>query len=92
MATPAEFRPKTVPGFGSIMRAIVALLRYGPGLFGQQKFLVLLFHVERCDTWGSQKNQDAHSIGQAMTGVFDRDNGQWWKPVPRQGVVAIPYA
>lgn len=77
MPAPADFRPKNVPGFGSLAKALVALSRYGPGLLGAQKFLVLLFHVERCDTWGSAKTQDAHSIGQALTGVFDRERGAW---------------
>lgn len=77
MAAPIEFRIKNVPGFGSLAKALVALMRYGPGLFGPQKFLVLLFHVERCDTWGASKSQDAHSIGQALTGVFDRERAAW---------------
>src|ERR1039457_1887493 len=55
MTAPTEFRLKTVPGFGTIARAIIALVRYGPGLFSQQKFLVLLFHIERCDTRSEER-------------------------------------
>lgn len=77
MAAPTEFRRETIPGFNTLERALISLIRFGPGCFGALKWCVLMYHVERCDTWGSQKSQDAHSVGQALSGIFDRTAGEW---------------
>lgn len=74
----AEFaQPRSYGGYGSLMRALTDLIRFGPGAFGATKFLVFLFHLERCHTWGATKTADAHAISQALHGVFDRQAGKW---------------
>jgi hypothetical protein len=66
--------PSTAPpGYRSLTEALLELCRFGFGLWGPAKNAVLLFHVERSAAYG--RESDAHSVGQAMSGVHSRQYG-----------------
>ncbi len=57
------------PKYGSNHEAILELIRYGPGVWGTDGFLVLLFHAERTTAQGLVAHQVSKS--QAAKGIVD---------------------
>lgn len=70
-----QHRTTHPPGYESNHHAIMDLCRFGPGIWGIQKFAALLFHAERSTQFGKQA--DAHSQSQAVEGIYSRKTEQW---------------
>ena len=62
-------------GYRTAYDAFLDLIAWGPGAWGKDKFLVVLFHAERTARWG--KPHDRHSTSQVTGGVFSRKHGEW---------------
>jgi len=62
-------------GYDSSYRALIDVLRYGPGLWGPSGTAVMLFHIERTISYG--KLSDQHSISQAEEGCYSKREQGW---------------
>jgi hypothetical protein len=70
------FVTKTAPlGYSSNYVAIMSLIRFGPAIWGNNEFLVLLFHAERSTLYGRESDQ--HSQSQAAEGVYSKTECRW---------------
>ncbi len=64
----------TPPGYESRLRALTAVIRFGPEALPGALFLVFLFHVERTLTYAKQS--DAVGLKQMQYGIRQRQGGR----------------